>query len=94
MQRAGYYVAYTGKLMNGHSEKTAIEMPARGVNSSDYLVDPWTYAYHNASLVHDNTVLTSHAGEYLGDVLADRSLEQLDKALSQDRPFFLTSRSR
>ena len=77
--------------MNGHSETTAIALPAHGIDSSDYLVDPWTYAYHNASLVHDNTILTSHANEYLGDVLADRSLEQLDKALLQEKPFFLTS---
>lgn len=77
--------------MNGHSEKTAIELPAQGLASSDFLVDPWTYAYRNASFVHDNTVLSAHPDEYLGDVLAERSLKQLDKALAQDRPFFLTS---
>lgn len=64
LQQAGYNTYYTGKFMNDHTEKNCESLPVSGYvrivylsgesptdaqNSSDILVDPYTYDYWNVS---------------------------------------------
>lgn len=61
-----------------------------GFNGSDFLLDPHTYEYLNASFQRNHDKPISHEGEYSTDVLAGKAYDFLDEAISADEPFFLT----
>lgn len=61
----------------------------RGWTSSDFLLDPYTYQYLNATFQRNRDPPVNHEGEYTTDVLAGKALGLLDEALGSDKPFFL-----
>ncbi|KAK4124278.1 Arylsulphatase [Parathielavia appendiculata] len=95
LQEAGYNTYYTGKLFNAHTvDNYNAPFPA-GWNGSDFLVDPYTYMYLNASFQRNRDPPVSYAGQHSADVLAEKALGFLDDAASNflrhddHRPFFL-----
>jgi arylsulfatase A-like enzyme len=91
LQQAGYDTYYTGKLFNAHNvDNYNAPFPA-GWNGSDFLVDPYTYMYLNATFQRNQDPPVSYEGQYLGDVLAQKALGFLDDAAknARSRPFFL-----
>ncbi|KAL8283402.1 hypothetical protein RQP46_005812 [Phenoliferia psychrophenolica] len=90
LQEAGYDTYYTGKLMNDHKVSNIGSMPALGWTDSDFLVDPQTYNYWNASFVNNAGPVVYHEGEYSTDLVAAKGLAALDLAAKNpDRPFFV-----
>ncbi|ETS83504.1 hypothetical protein PFICI_05380 [Pestalotiopsis fici W106-1] len=89
LQEANYNTYYTGKLMNGFSATTYNNPYPAGWNDSDFLVDPQTYWYYNASMSRDNSTLRYLPGNYSTDVIANTALEYLDLAAVAGQPFFL-----
>lgn len=90
MQDIGYQTYYVGKLYNYHSTDNYNDPYARGFNGSDFLLDPYTYQYWNASLTHNGEEPVNYAGNYTTDVVAEKALAFLQEALEKDDPFFLT----
>ncbi|KAK6207218.1 hypothetical protein LQW54_007419 [Pestalotiopsis sp. IQ-011] len=89
LQEASYNTYYTGKLMNGFSATVYNKPYPAGWNDTDFLVDPQTYWYYNASMSRDNSTLRYLPGNYSTDVVANTALEFLDAAAAADQPFFL-----
>ncbi|KPI36939.1 Arylsulfatase [Cyphellophora attinorum] len=92
LQDLGYTTYYTGKLFNAHSVVNYNKPFPRGWNESDFLLDPYTYEYLNATFQQNTDPPVSHEGSYSTDVLINKSLAFLTAAVSQrpDHPFFLT----
>lgn len=94
LQSAGYNTYYVGKLFNAQTVKNYDSPHAAGWTGSDFLLDPYTYRYLNATFQrnHDNPV--SYEGQYVTDVISDKSHGFLEDALHELRehrkPFFLT----
>ncbi|EAQ83082.1 hypothetical protein CHGG_10900 [Chaetomium globosum CBS 148.51] len=95
LQTAGYNTYYTGKLFNAHTiDNYATPYPA-GWNGSDFLLDPYTYMYLNATFQRNRHAPVSYPGQHSVDVLAGKALGFLDDAAdaarAEDggRPFFL-----
>ncbi|KAF6815127.1 arylsulfatase [Colletotrichum musicola] len=90
MQDAGYNTYYTGKLWNFHGVSNYDQPFARGFNSSDFLLDPYTYRYWDTMMTRNGEPPVSYAGKYNTDVVAEKARGLLDEALSHDEPWFLT----
>jgi arylsulfatase A-like enzyme len=90
MQNAGYNTYYTGKLWNFHDVDNYNDPHAKGYNSSDFLLDPFTYRYWDAKISHNGEPPESFAGQYSTDVIAQKSRDLLEEALGHDEPWFLT----
>jgi N-acetylglucosamine-6-sulfatase len=92
LQDLGYTTYYTGKLFNAHSVVNYDKPFPRGWDESDFLLDPYTYEYLNATFQHNTDPPVSYEGSYSTDVLINKSLAFLATALSKapDQPFFLT----
>ncbi|KPI41141.1 Arylsulfatase [Cyphellophora attinorum] len=90
LQQAGYSTYYTGKLFNSHTLSNYDSPFPSGLNGSDFLLDPHTYEYLNASFQRNREPPVSHEGEYSTDVLAKKALGFLDAAIDSKTPFFLT----
>ncbi|KAI2643529.1 Arylsulphatase [Xylaria nigripes] len=92
LQQAGYDTYYTGKLFNAHSIENYNSPYAGGYTASDFLLDPYTYEYYNATFQRNRDAPRSYEGKYSTDVMAEIAYGFLDDAVRnlQDRPFFLT----
>lgn len=90
LQKAGYNTYYVGKLFNAHSISTYNEPYAAGWTGSDFLLDPYTYEYYNATFQRNHDSPVSHSGEYSTDIVAEKAFGFLDDALRQEKAFFLT----
>ncbi|KAL9618102.1 MAG: hypothetical protein Q9160_007172 [Pyrenula sp. 1 TL-2023] len=90
LQEAGYNTYYTGKLFNSHTVENYNDPYPAGFNGSDFLLDPHTYEYLNASFQRDQSPPVSYEGQYSTDVLASKAFGFLDDAVKDSRPFFLT----
>ncbi|KAJ5403489.1 arylsulfatase [Penicillium cosmopolitanum] len=90
LQNAGYNTLYTGKLFNAHTVDNYNSPFANGFNSSDFLLDPYTYSYLNATFQRDSDPPVSYEGQYTTDILKGKALDLLESAISQTDPFFLT----
>ena len=94
MQAAGYSTYYVGKLFNAQSIYNYDSPHAAGWTGSDFLLDPYTYRYLNATFQRNFDKPVSYEGQYATDVLAKKALGFLDDALQQlgdnNKPFFLT----
>ncbi|OQV10930.1 hypothetical protein CLAIMM_14849 isoform 1 [Cladophialophora immunda] len=90
LQEAGYDTYYVGKLFNAQSTSNYNKPHAAGWTGSDFLLDPFTYEYYNATFQRNKEPPVSYQGGYSTDVLAEKALGFLDDALKTDRPFFLT----
>ena len=90
LQDAGYQTYYTGKLFNAQTVDNYHSPHAAGWTGSDFLLDPFTYEYLNATFQRNRDPPVSYEGQYSTDVLAKKTYGFLDDALDDGRPFFLT----
>ncbi|KAL2003750.1 hypothetical protein VTN02DRAFT_2386 [Thermoascus thermophilus] len=89
LQEAGYDTYYTGKLFNAHTVDNYNSPHVAGFNGSDFLLDPYTYSYLNATYQRNHDPPVSYEGQHTADVLAEKALGFLDDAIAGGRPFFL-----
>ncbi|KAF2214407.1 hypothetical protein CERZMDRAFT_37524 [Cercospora zeae-maydis SCOH1-5] len=95
LQELGYATYYIGKLFNAHSVENYESPRAAGWTGSEFLLNPYTYEYLNATFVrnHDGHPV-SYEGQYSTDVISDMALGFLDDALNEyeqeKKPFFMT----
>ncbi|KAI1078756.1 alkaline-phosphatase-like protein [Whalleya microplaca] len=89
LQEAGYNTYYTGKLFNAHTVDNYDSPYAAGWNSSDFLLDPFTYWYMNSTYQRNKDPPMSFEGRHSVDVLAEKALGLLDEAFDAGNPFFL-----
>ena len=94
LQAAGYNTYYVSKLFNAQTIKNYNSPHAAGWTGIDFLLDPHTYRYLNATFQRSYDEPVSYEGQYSTDVLAAKSHGFLDDALEELRdkgkPFFLT----
>jgi N-acetylglucosamine-6-sulfatase len=91
LQDAGYSTYYTGKLFNAHTVENWNSPHPAGWTSSDFLLDPHTYEYLNASFQRNEHPPVSYEGQYSTDVLAEKAYGLLDEGVKSGKPFFLTA---
>ncbi|KAK3367516.1 alkaline-phosphatase-like protein [Podospora didyma] len=90
LQEAGYNTYYTGKLFNAHTVENYNAPYPAGWNGSDFLLDPYTYSYLNASYQRNQNPPVNYKGQHSVDVLAEKAYGFLDDAVKESsRPFFL-----
>lgn len=90
MQNAGYNTYYVGKLFNAQRVENYDSPHAAGWTGSDFLLDPFTYEYLNATFARNHDPPVSFEGQYSTDVVAQKAYGFLDDAIKADKPFFLT----
>ncbi|KAH7327134.1 alkaline-phosphatase-like protein [Rhexocercosporidium sp. MPI-PUGE-AT-0058] len=90
LQKAGYSTYYTGKLFNAHTVSNYNAPFPSGWTSSDFLLDPHTYQYLNATFQRNTSPPVSHESEYSTDVLAQKAYGLLSEGIASKKPFFLT----
>ena len=90
LQEAGYDTYYTGKLFNAHTVENYHSPHVNGFNGSDFLLDPYTYSYLNATYQRNRDSPVSYEGQHTTDVITEKALGFLDDALAGERPFFVT----
>ncbi|EFQ31015.1 sulfatase [Colletotrichum graminicola] len=91
LQDAGYNTYYTGKLFNAHDTGNWNNPFPKGWTGSDFLLDPNTYLYLNATFQRNQSPSQTFPGEYSNDLAAERVLGFLDDAFgfNGSKPFFL-----
>ncbi|KAJ5808977.1 hypothetical protein N7474_010246 [Penicillium riverlandense] len=89
LQQAGYDTYYTGKLFNAHTVENYDSPHVNGFNGSDFLLDPYTYAYLNATFQRNHDPPVSYEGQHTTDVITEKALGFLNDALEGDRPWFV-----
>jgi arylsulfatase A-like enzyme len=89
LQEAGYNTYYTGKLFNAHTVDNYNAPHVAGWTGSDFLLDPFTYMYLNATFQRNRDAPVSYEGKHSVDVLTEKALGFLDDGARGDRPFFL-----
>lgn len=89
LQKAGYNTYYTGKLFNAHTVENYNSPYPANWTGSDFLLDPFTYMYLNATYQRNQDTPVSYEGQHSVDVLTQKALGFLDDAAEADRPFFL-----
>ncbi|RSL58160.1 hypothetical protein CEP51_014123 [Fusarium floridanum] len=89
LQNAGYNTFYTGKMFNAHTVWNYDSPHLKGWNSSDFLLDPNTYDYWNATFQRNHEKPKNHLGEYSTDLVANKAYAFLNEAVSANEPFFL-----
>jgi N-acetylglucosamine-6-sulfatase len=80
-----------GKLFNSHTVENYNKPFPKGWNGSDFLLDPYTYSYLNATFQRNQNAPKSYEGFYSTDLLADKVYGFLDDAVKAQKPFFLTA---
>ena len=94
LQAAGYNTYYVGKLFNAQTVTNYDSPHAAGWTGSDFLLDPYTYRYLNATFQRNHDPPVSYEGQYVTDLLSDKAHEFLDDALKEfeatGKPFFLS----
>lgn len=91
IQDAGYNTYYTGKLFNDHTVDNWNSPKPSGWTGSDFLLDPHTYEYLNATFQRNNQPPVSYEGQYSTDILAEKAYGFLEQGLASDKPFFLVA---
>ncbi|KDE02755.1 hypothetical protein MVLG_06723 [Microbotryum lychnidis-dioicae p1A1 Lamole] len=89
MQSAGYSTRYVGKLMNGHNVNNYEALAPAGFTDADFLLDPQTYNYVNASFGRVGSPVQYHAGSYSTDLVKEKALHMIRDASHQRKPFFV-----
>lgn len=94
LAEAGYNSYYVGKLFNGHSVDYYNQPYPAGFTGTDFLLDPYTYNYINATFQRNQEPPRNYEGQYSTDVLRDKSYGFLEDAMrdyhADNKPFFLT----
>lgn len=63
---------------------------AGGFNESDFLLDPYTYEYWNATMTCNGAPPVSYEGQYSPDITAGKAYDFLREALRhKDKPWFV-----
>ncbi|UZP45160.1 hypothetical protein NXS19_012972 [Fusarium pseudograminearum] len=88
----GYNTYYTGKLFNAPTTDNYDKPHAAGWTSSDFLLDPFTYSYWNATWQKDFERPASREGYYNTDDLADKTISYIREAHAAGKPFFWEAR--
>ncbi|CAI6341932.1 unnamed protein product [Periconia digitata] len=91
LQEAGYNTYYTGKLMNAHSTANWNNPFPKGWNGTDFLIDPGTYLYWNATFQRNTSPPSSFPNDYNTDLINDKALAFLEDAVTaaDSKPFFV-----
>jgi arylsulfatase A-like enzyme len=89
LQSEGYNTYYVGKLWNQHTVSNYHSPYAQGFNGSEFLLDPNTYQFFNATLTRNGEAPVNYNGLYSPDVTAEKAYGFLYEALSQPEPWFL-----
>ncbi|CZR67236.1 related to arylsulfatase [Phialocephala subalpina] len=95
LQAAGYNTYYVGKLFNALSTTTWNAPFVAGWTGSDFLLDPYTYRYYNATFQRNHDPPVSYGGNYSTganystDVVASKAFGFLDDGVKDGKPFFL-----
>lgn len=89
LQSAGYQTYYVGKLFNAHTVDNYNAPYVAGFNGSDFLLDPYTYSYLNATYQRNHDPPVSYEGRHTVDVTIEKALGFLDDAIAAQQPFFL-----
>ncbi|KAH6989991.1 alkaline-phosphatase-like protein [Ilyonectria destructans] len=82
MQQSGYNTYYAGKLFNAHTTENYNSSLVNGNTGSEFLLDPFTYQYYNASTTRNGEPPINHAGEYSPDLTVKSVYGFLEEALS------------
>jgi arylsulfatase A-like enzyme len=90
LQDVGYRTYYIGKLFNAHTIDNYNDPYPAGFTGSDFLLDPHTYEYLNASFQRNKSPPKSYEGQYSTDVVASKAYSFLDQAAASEDPFFIT----
>jgi len=90
LQDAGYSTYYTGKLFNAHTVENWNSPHPAGWTSSDFLLDPYTYEYLNATFQRNSNPPVSYEGKYTTDIIAEKAYGLLEEGVNSRKPFFLT----
>jgi N-acetylglucosamine-6-sulfatase len=90
LKNAGYSTYYTGKLFNSHTIHNWNNPRPKGWTSSDFLLDPHTYEYLNATFQRNGNPPVNHKGEYSTDLIASKAYGLLQEGVDSKKPFFLT----
>ena len=89
LQEAGYRNLYTRKLFNALlTEYYNSHFPV-GWATTDFLLDPYTYQYLNATTQRNRDTPISWEGHYSTDVLVGKAYGLLNDAIALQNPFFL-----
>jgi N-acetylglucosamine-6-sulfatase len=93
LQEAGYNTYYTGKLFNSHTVQNYNDPVPGGWTGSDFLLDPFTYQYTNASMSRNGAAPISYEGHYSNDLIAEKAYGFLEDAFDalNEKPFFLVA---
>jgi N-acetylglucosamine-6-sulfatase len=84
-----------GKLFNALSTSTWNNPYVNGWTGSDFLLDPNTYLYYNATFQRNHEQPVRYVGNkatgtnYSTDLVRDKAFGFLDDAVEADKPFFL-----
>ncbi|KAK1085651.1 hypothetical protein LTR48_004352 [Friedmanniomyces endolithicus] len=91
LQEAGYNTYYVGKLFNAQTVDNYHSPHAAGWTGSDFLLDPYTYEYLNATFQRNHDHPVSYEGRYSADVIAEKAYGFLEDDLrsAAQKPFFL-----
>ncbi|SCV67034.1 BQ2448_5680 [Microbotryum intermedium] len=89
LQQAGYSTRYVGKLMNGHTVDNYERLTPSGFTDADFLLDPQTYDYWNASFGRVGWPVQYHPGSYSTDVVKEKALGLIRDASQENKPFFV-----
>ncbi|KUI66329.1 Arylsulfatase [Cytospora mali] len=85
------YGGYPKFIDQGFNEENLPDSPfPMGWTGSEFLLDPYTYEYWNATTQRNREPPRSYEGQYSTDVIAEKSYGFLHDALQSERPFFLT----
>lgn len=90
LQSGGYSTFYTGKLFNTHTTDNYNAPYPAGWTASDFLLDPFTYQYLNATTQRNRDPPVSWEGHYTTDVIAEKAYGFIDDAIALGDSFFLT----
>jgi arylsulfatase A-like enzyme len=77
-------------LFNARTVDNYASPEAAGWTGSEFLLDPYTYEYLNASFTRNGGKPKSYEGQYTTDLIRDKSFAFLEDALAGTDPFFLT----
>lgn len=90
LQEAGYNTYYTGKLFNAHTISNYDSPYPAGWTSTDFLLDPGTYAYLNPIYQSNKDAPVHHKNEHTSDLITEKAQGLLDDAITAGKPFFLS----
>lgn len=90
MQHEGYNTYYSGKLWNAHNVDNYNSPYVEGFNGSDFILDPYTYQYYNASMSRNGGPPVNYQGKYSPDITAQKAYDFLDEATLHEEPWMLT----